>query len=443
MVKFPRRLRYLVNRRRVEADLREEMEFHRAERQSRLEEAGVPRDEAADASRRQMGNVTLAREDSREIWIAGWFDRLWQDVRYGFRVLVRDRGFSLVVVLTLALGIGANTAIFSVVQAVILRPLPFADPDRLMMLWTDDAKRGLHEEPTAYLTIRDWRTESRLFTDLAIFRGEPAVVLGGDGPDRVVAEFVSSNLFALLGVPPVLGRTFTEEEERQREPVVVLSHALWQSRYGGARDVLERTLDLDGRVEVTSFRIVGVMPPGFAFPNRDVQFWRPAGVTARQLEPRFRVIGRSYGVVGRLRPGATPEQAQTEMTVLGRRLEATYPSSDPTFPGFTPSVTPLAGYYTGRTLQSALWILLSAVGLVLLLACVNAANLLLARGAGRERELAIRTSLGAGRPRLIRQLLTETAILTTLATGCGLGLAAAGIRLLAAFAPPGIYPSAT
>jgi putative ABC transport system permease protein len=435
------RIRFWNDRRRLESELDQELECHRAMRQEQLEQSGMSATEAASVSRRAMGNTTLAREDARALWTWPSLETFLRDAKYGCRVLIRNRRFSSVALLTLALGIGANTAIFSAVEAVILRPLPYPDPDRLVMLWTDDVKQGAHEEPTSFLTIQDWRAESRQVADMAFFRGEPSVILSGDAPDRVLAESASANLFPLIGVAPALGRTFTQDEQDRGEPVVVLSHGLWQRRFGARQDAIGQTMSLDARTSIVRLRVIGVMPAGFAFPSRDAQFWMPTAVSERErTQDRFRFVGRRYGAVGRLRPGVTVGQAQGEMTVIGRRLAAAHPTSDQAFPGFGVSVVPLLDHVAGRTIQSALWMLLAAGGVVLLMACVNAASLLLARGAARARELAIRTSLGAGRSRLLRQLLTETAILTLVAAIFGLMLASAGLRVLTALAPVGIYP---
>jgi putative ABC transport system permease protein len=442
MFRFFNRIRFWT--RRWDDDIREELESHRGLRQDALERAGMSPREASNASRRAMGNVTLAREDARAVWIRPQLEHIWQDLRFGLRMFRKDPGFSLVIVLTLTLGIGANTAIFSVVQAVVLRPLPYPQADRLVMLWTENARQSSREEPTSYLTFTDWRAESRGFADMALFRGEPAVILGGEMPERVLSEFVSANIFPLLGVSPVLGRSFTQEEHDRGDPVVVLSHGLWQRRFGGAPDVIGHTLVLDGRVDVVGLRIIGVMPAHFDFPNRDAQFWRPATVPDRErAQERFRFIGRRYGVVGRLRPGVSFREAQAEMTAIGQRLSAAHTTSDQLFPGFGARVMPMLDQLTDARIQSALWILMGAVGVVLLIACVNAANLLLARGAARARELAIRSSLGAGRRRLVRQLLTETAVLTILAGGLGAIVANGGIQMLASVAPVGIYPESS
>src|SRR6266404_962574 len=373
---------------------------------------------------------------------------LFNDLRYGLRMLFANRGFTGVVIMTLALGIGANTAIFSVVNAVLLRPLPFHDPDRLAILWTDDTKRGIHEGVTPYLTVTDWRSQSQLFADMAIFTSNPLTLTGLNEPERVKGEFVSANLFPLLGVEPVLGQTFSPAKEEQHESVVVLSYGLWQRRYGGAADAIGKPLDIDG--DQNSFkggprapRIIGVMPAGFYFPDKETQLWEPATAYwrwKRESVERFLGDARRWGVVARLKPGATVRDAQAEMTSIGQRLTDAYPAPAKVteFPEFAVNVVPVLDQFTGKKLQLALWILLGAVGFVLLMACVNVANLLLARGTAREREFAIRTALGAPRRRLLRQLLTESAVLAGAGGVLGLGLAAAGVRWLVAAAPQGI-----
>jgi putative ABC transport system permease protein len=375
-------------------------------------------------------------------------DALWQDLRYAARMLWKNPVFTVIAVITLALGIGANSAIFSVINAVLLRPLPFRDADRIAMLWTNDDKRAIHEGLTSYLTVTDWRNQSQLFSDMAIFTANPLTLTGQNQPERVKGAFASANLFPLLGVEPVLGQTFSADQEEQRESVVVLSHGLWQRRYGGSPEVIGRTIDIDG--DQNSFkggprspRIIGVMPASFYFPDKETQLWEPSTVYwrwKRESVERFLGDARRWGVVGRLKPGAAIPDAQAEMTNIGKRLADAYPvpARVVDFPGFAVNVVPLLEQITGTKLQMALWILLGAVIFVLLMACVNVANLLLARGTSREREFAIRTALGAPRMRLVRQLLTESALLACAGGLAGLGLAAAGTRSLIASAPQGI-----
>jgi len=419
-----RRLSYFVRRRELDAELREEMEFHRSMLDGRA-----------------FGNATLAREDARAVWAGASLERLIQDVRYGARALWKGRGFTLTAVATLALGIGASAVMFSVVNGVLLRPLPYSEPERVAMLWTVDPARGLREGGASYPTFTDWRTQSHSFADMAIWRDVAGNLTGSGSPERVSGALVSANLFPLLGVPARLGRTFTPDDEAQRAQIVILSHRLWQRRFGGSMDAIGKRLEIDDR----AFEIVGIMPDDFFFPTKDVQYWQPSRLYGLSMPKRI-LAERSWTqryndlwrVVGRLRPRVAIRDAQAEMSAIGRQLTAAYPSPSPDFIGFDVEIVPMLQQVTGRNLQLALWVLLGAVGFVLLIACANVANLLLARGVTREREFAVRSALGAGRARLLRQLAIENSLLALVAGGAGLAIAAGGIRVLTSAATPGI-----
>jgi putative ABC transport system permease protein len=358
---------------------------------------------------------------------------LWQDIRYGARTLAKAPGFTLLAVITLSLGIGANTAIFSVVNGVLLRPLPYEEPDRLAMLWKINAKQDLYEDGTSIPSFLDWRAQSQAFADMAVFAGVNSVFLtGGDEPEPARIVRSSANLFTLLGVRPALGRGFSGEEEERRERVVVVGYGLWQKRFGGAPDVIGKTLEINGQTS----QVIGVMPEGFYFPAKEAQLWEPS--TLFGMYDRLREVrgNDDWNVVGRLKPGANWREAQAEMTAIDQRLAKAYPNSDPYRIGI--NVVPLPIQVSGRNLRLALWVLLGAVTFVLLIACANVANLLLARGAARAREFAVRAALGASRLRLLRQMLTESVMLALVAGLAGLAVAVAGVRALVALAPPGI-----
>ncbi|MGH2522979.1 MAG: ABC transporter permease, partial [Anaerolineales bacterium] len=355
---------------------------------------------------------------------------LLQDLRYGARMLAKNPGFTAVAVITLALGIAANTAIFSVVSAVLFRPLPYTDAGRLAVLWTHDPARQIHEALVSFPNYEDWQRQTRVFVDLAFStRNSPVTLTGSGEPERLDACAASANLFSVLGIVPALGRTFSAEEAGRGERVVVLSYALWQRRLGGAADVRGRTIEIDGRATT----IIGVMPPSFQFPSGDVQLWQP-------LRPNT-ARGRPLGlVVGRLKPQTTFSEAQAEMHIIGSRLAQQYPelAHNPDFAGFRVNVVPLKRQIISKPIRTFLWILVGAVVFVLLIACANVANLLLARGTARQCELAVRAALGASRSRLIGQLLIEALALASVAGLLGVMLAAVAVRAIVALAPTNV-----
>jgi putative ABC transport system permease protein len=352
---------------------------------------------------------------------------LASDIRYGLRRLRQAPGFTLIAVCALALGIGANTAIFSTLDAVLLRPLPYADPDRVMMVYEDASAIGFARNTPAPANYFDWQAQNHVFTDIAATRGRSLGITGDGSPEQIYGLAVTPNFFSVLGVSPVMGRTFTEEEDRNAAPVVLISYGLWQRRYSGDPSVLNRTIVLDQ----SRYTVIGVMPRDFVFRDRGRDFWMPISVT-----PAFRAIRGSHylTVVARLKPDATPLRASDEMRAIADRLRLQYPDQN-RYTGAV--VVPIKEALLGNT-RMELLILMAAAGCVLLIACANLASLLLARAAARKRELAVRAALGAGRIRLIRQMVTEGAMLSLAGGALGLGLALAGMRLLEGLVPLGL-----
>ena len=344
-------------------------------------------------------------------------ETLIQDVRYAARSLRRSPGFTLIAMLTLALGIGANTAIFSVVNGVLLRPLAYSNPDRLVMIWGHH--EGIGHEAASLPDFLDWREQGTAFEGMAAVANTRFDVTGDGEPERIEAALTTANFFHVLGVTPALGRAFNPDEETSgRDRVVVLSHGFWERRFGSRADVVGRTITLSG----LPYTVVGIAPAGFKFGNPS-DLWAPLRTdTTRGRRADF------LAVVGRLGPGTTLDQAQAQMTTIGRALEAQYPESNT---GWSPELVSLKEQIVGG-IRPALLIFMGAVGLVLLIACANVANLMLMRAAAREREMAIRAALGAGRKRIVRQMLTESLVISLLGGALGLLLAAWGMSALGA-----------
>jgi putative ABC transport system permease protein len=359
-----------------------------------------------------------------------------QDLRYGLRSLARNPGYAAVAVLTLGLGVGANTAIFSVLQAVVLRDLPYHDADRIAVMWTKNIRQNL-PDGSSYLNFRDWKNRSRTFEQMAAYyRPEftRGTLTGGHGAERVHIGLVGPEFFQLLGTAPLLGRTLEDGDYTATTRTVVIGHSLWRQRFGGARDVVGKTIQLSDQ----NLEIVGVMPPEFELPTADVQLWQPMAFAGPQWQDE-RSRGRdSLVVLGRLSPGTTIVQARNEMDAIAAQLREEYPASNASFGVLT---DPLTDRVIGLTTRRSLWLLFGSVGFVLLIACANVANLVLGRAMGRRGEFSLRAALGANRARLIRQALTESLVLSLLALVFALLFAWAGsvaLRTMAVGALPRI-----
>jgi predicted permease len=359
-------------------------------------------------------------------------EALWQDLRYGVRMLAKSPGFTAVAVLTLALGIGANSAIFSVVNATLLAQLPYKEPDRLVMVWEQSAKHhGGTNNVVSPGNFLHWQDENTVFQQMAALADFNQNLTGAGAPEQITAQAVSANFFSLLGVNAAVGRTFIPEEgEKGKDNVVILSDGLWKRHFGGDPGVVGKNLLLNG----VSQTIVGVMPAGFQFfvqegtlTGSHPQLWTPFAFTAANRTPR----GRYLSVLARLKPGVSPAQAQSQMDSVTAQLEKQFPEFDK---GWGVRVVPLHEQFVGG-IRTALLVLLGAVAFVLLIACANVANLALSRATARKRELAIRTALGATRARTIRQMLTESILLSVVGGAAGLLLAAWGTDVLLALSP--------
>ncbi|HEY7190688.1 MAG TPA: ABC transporter permease, partial [Vicinamibacterales bacterium] len=355
-----------------------------------------------------------------------WLESLGQDIRYGVRGLRKSPGFAVAAILLLALGVGANTAIFSLVRAVVLRPLPFPDPDRLVLVWDDLSARGGPREvaPTPADFVA-WKEQSRSFTDMALFIPNTYNLTGTGEPAKLPGVRTTANVFAVLGMQPILGRTLDlVDEQADAPPVVVISERLWRSRFAADPNLIGRSIALNG----ANHTVVGVIPPDFQFPDSETVVWVPARFTAQELASSGNY---SYDVLARLKPEISLAQAQAEMLTIARRLEAQFPARNQ---GAKVSVTQMHEHLTRASLPT-MRLLVGAVALVLLTACANLANLLLARAAARRKEVALRKVLGAGHARLVRQLITESAVLAGIGAVLGIALSTATFSYLARLLP--------
>jgi putative ABC transport system permease protein len=425
------RLNGLFHNKQRDEEMAEEFESHL---QMHIEDnlrAGMTPDEARRQALIKFGGFESAKESYRDRRGIPVLETLRQDVRYGFRMLQRSPSFTAVAVLTLALGIGANTAIFSAVNALLLNPYPFPEPSRIV--WLDARHVSGKNSSTGYRDFLDWHDQSAVFEEMAIVPWTGAYTLTGQGePQRIVGGETTVGFLRVLGIQPVVGRWFTADEDKPGAPrVAVLSYATWQRRFGGRADVLGRAIVLNGE----PFTIIGVLPSRFVFPGiQTCEFF-----TALQESPLNNRYQHQYGVLARMKPGITIERAQSDMTTIARRLEQDYPETNK---GWGVVVTPIRRAIAEQT-RAPVTVLFSAVAFVLLLTCVNLAGLLLARASGRAKEIAIRASLGATRGRIVRQILTESVLLALVGGGLGLVFASWLMGVLRAAAPEEMALDAT
>jgi putative ABC transport system permease protein len=431
---FFTRIRAFFRRNELDRDLNDELAFHVAQRTDKNRADGMDPRDAHHAAHRQFGNTTQIKERTIRMRTFGAFEDVLQDLRYGARMLRKSPGFALIAIATLALGIGVNAAIFSVVKAVLLDSLPYRHPDRLVTLAQGDSK---NQNPTkvSYGEFHDWKPRAQSFEQIALYRGWTPAATGDGTPNMVFGLRVTQNFFDTLGVAPHLGRNFIPEEDRpDRWHVVLLSYPYWVRQFGADEHVVGKTVLLDQ----VPFEIVGVLPSNFqplsftdAGSPPDV--WAPLGYDISQ--PFACRSCQHLQAVARLRDGVTVSQARAEMATIASQLGREFPSDYPEHLNIL--VQSLRDTWYGYV-QTTLWLLLAATCVVLLIACTNVANLLLARLAQKNREVALRSALGAGRARIVRQLLTESVLLSTLGGIAGVLLAIWGTRLLAQWAPPQI-----
>ena len=384
---------------RFERDLVAEMQAHLDEKIEELVTEGLSPEEARARAVRCFGNRTQLAESCRERWAFGSFDEIGRDLRYALRGLRKSPVFATVAVLSLALGIGANTIVFSGVNHVLLQPLPYPQGGRLLAVWSRSISHGAEPMHVSAADFYDWREQSLAFQSLAAYANWPMNLTDVDEPRRLETQLVSANLFSTLGVTAQIGRTFLPDEDREQSPfVVVISHHLWREM-GESPRIVGRKLTLNG----SPATVIGVMPAGFDFPSRETDAWVPLSLSAKNRSNRE---ARWLSVIGRLRPNVTLRDATIEMDVVSRGLAAAYPVTNT---GWSASLVPLKEELVGKT-RSILLTLQAGALLLLLIACVNLANLLLARGASRTREIGLRAALGASRGRILRQLIVESTV---------------------------------
>jgi putative ABC transport system permease protein len=426
-------VRSLLRRNAAEHELSDEVRFHLERQVEENIAAGMAEQEARRDAVREFGGVEQVKEECRDARRVNVLENLLQDVRYGIRTLRKSPSFTFFAVAVLALGIAANSAIFSVADAVLIRPLPYRDANRLVMVWEDASAYGFPKDTPAPGNFADWKSRNQVFEDVAAHSFGGSFDLIGDGnPEELAGKKVTANLFSILGVSPALGRDFQTADDVADAPlVVILSHGLWLRRFGADPQIVgkEITLNYEKRT------IIGVMKRGLQFPDRETELWVPFRLSKEQLTDHG---SHFLGVVARLKPGMALKTANANLATIAQQLQKEYPDSNAEIGAFA---VPLREELAGDV-RPAILMLVGAVCFVLLIACANVANLLLSRATGRRRELAMRLTLGATRARIIQQILTESVLLAILAGAAGLLLSVWGTRFLATLIPSGIAPLA-
>jgi putative ABC transport system permease protein len=430
MSAFFRKLSWLVRRRHREAELQDELQFHLDEESEDREEQGLGKEQARRAAGRELGNITLVKESTRAIWTWSFAEQVAQDVRYALRGLRKNPGFALAAVLSLALGLGTSLAIYTVADNLLLRPLPYSHSSELVMVWEEHSRGNFLHGNVAPRNYFVWKDRNDVFQDMAVFDTGHAV-LGDNGRSEEFSEIEArANLLPMLGVQPILGRRFTEAECRSASnPVILISFRVWQSWFGGDRGILGKRVQFGGRPRT----IIGVLPANFYFRDRGIDIWQPLDISPAQNNGE----GRWLLCLARLKPGISLRHAQAEMSAIARQraLDDPYFNKD-----WTVTLEPLRDALV-REVKPSLLVLLGAVGLLLAVACANVASLLLARYTARQREMAVRASLGAGRMRVIRQLLTESILLAAIGGALGMLLARWAVTGLVFLAPKDLTQS--
>jgi putative ABC transport system permease protein len=427
------RLRALFRRDAMEAEMDEELRSHFENQVEKLVASGLPREEATRRARLGFGGYEQLKEECRDARGVSFVETLIQDLRYALRMLRNSPGFTAVAILTLALGVGANTAIFSVIDSVLLRPLPYQDPDGIVMVWENDSQHPNPHNTVSPPDFLDWQSRNSVFAEMSALFDQRVILTGNGVPQEVVVQDVSANFFSVLGVHPILGPGFTAENGKPgHDDVIVLSYGFWKERFASDPGIIGKPVVLNGHPQI----VVGVAPQNFAwfikdgsFTGAKPQMWTPFIFPASFSDRKG--VGRFLTVVARLKPGATVPQAQSQMNTIAARIAEEYPD----FNGYWGANVVSVRDQISGDLRPALLLLFGAVAFVLLIACANVSSLLLARAATREREIAVRTAIGASRWRIARQLLTESVLLALIGGVIGMALAVWGTNLLLAASP--------